>query len=104
MFASTRDRRRQLWVCRAIGASRRDVALYCSFEAALLAAVPALGGMPIGLILAYAEAHRAGLDFSVSASGVALALLAAVSVGVLFGAPPALMAAQLEPSAPLRQR
>jgi putative ABC transport system permease protein len=103
MFASIRERRRQLGACLAIGAARRDVAAYFWFEAVLLAAGAALAGVPLGLLLTTALVHRFGLDFGVSGPGVALALLGAVSIGVLFGAPPALLAAQLEPSDPLRQ-
>jgi ABC-type antimicrobial peptide transport system permease subunit len=79
------------------------VALYFSVEAILLAACAGLLGLPLGLIVAYAESHRGGLDFSVSGPGFAVALLAAVCMGVLFGAPPALWAAELNPSDPLRQ-
>jgi putative ABC transport system permease protein len=103
MFASIRDRRRALGLSVVMGASRGDVASYFLIEATLLAACAGLAGLPFGIALAYLGAHPSGLDFGVSAPGLALALLGALTVGVLFGAPPALMAAEIEPGEALRR-
>jgi putative ABC transport system permease protein len=104
LFWSIRDRKRQLGVSLAMGASGRDMALHLCIESVLLSTLAGLSGVPLGLALAFAEHRRAGLDMGVSASGLALALLGSVAVGVLFALPAARAATTHPPTDKISQQ
>lgn len=102
------ERLRELGVLRCIGAGRGQIAAAQLLSGLLLAGAGALLGAPIGLALAYwlyrsfAADLRAG--YRVSASGVLLAMGAAVLAGLLGAAYPAAVAARIQPMQALTLR
>jgi putative ABC transport system permease protein len=102
MFDTVRERIREIGVRRACGATRRDIALEFVSQAMLISF---LGGV-VGLLLGFAIplSLRFFTRYYIPVSGLAAVLGIAVcsAVGVLFGALPAMRAAQLDPAESLR--
>jgi putative ABC transport system permease protein len=102
MLASVAERTQEIGVRRAVGATRRDVALLFLLESSLLTllggGLGALGGMLLALLI---QAF-AGWPTALSPLMLLAALLMALLVGVGFGSYPAWRAAQLEPLQALR--
>jgi putative ABC transport system permease protein len=97
MIISVLERRAEIGVRRALGATRRHVRLQFVIEAALLAAMGGAGGIALGTLVTGAYARSQGWPVAVPATalvgGIALALL----IGVLAGLYPASRAARLDP-------
>lgn len=105
MLVSVSQRTREIGLLKAVGATRRQITWLFLTEAVLLAA---LGGA-FGTALGYAAAaglhvFYPELDFSPPLWAVGVALVTAVSCGVIFGLMPARRAARLDPLAALTGR
>ena len=102
MVISVLERRNEIGVRRAIGASRRHVALQFTAEAVLLAGAGGTAGAVLGgfatAVFATARHWHAVVPVADLAAAVAVALV----VGVLAGLYPALRAARLSPAEALR--
>ena len=95
------ERRREIGMVRAVGASRRQVGTIIVAEALILAALGTGFGVLSGLYLGYmgVEAFRAAgfpMEYVFPASGALLAVAAGVLFGVLAALIPARQAARLE--------
>jgi putative ABC transport system permease protein len=102
MLASVAERRHEVGIRRAVGASRRDIAAQFLTESALLTAIGGALGLVGGLVGSSAVQHLAGWPTALAPGATVLALVTAVAVGIGFGAYPAWRAAHLEPMAALR--
>ncbi len=102
MVISVLERRNEIGVRRAIGASRRHVALQFAAEAVLLAGAGGLAGAVLGgfatAVFAAARHWHAVVPVADLAAAVAVALV----VGAVAGLYPALRAARLSPAEALR--
>ena len=102
MVISVLERRAEIGLRRALGATRRHVALQFLLEALLLAAVGGIGGVLLGAGVTAIYAHLRG--WSLLIPGIALwgGLGAALLIGTIAGLYPALRAARLSPTEALR--
>jgi putative ABC transport system permease protein len=102
MVISVLERRAEIGLRRALGATRRHVALQFLLEALLLAAVGGIGGVLLGAGVTAIYAHLRG--WSLLIPGLALwgGLGAALLIGTIAGLYPALRAARLSPTEALR--
>ena len=106
MLVSVTERTREIGIRKAIGASRRDIALQFLMEALLLA----LGGGATGMILGIlATVGMASLVSKTLGSAVipytlvvSVAMAFSITVGMVFGMYPALRAAKMDPIEALR--
>jgi putative ABC transport system permease protein len=102
MVISVLERRTEIGVRRAIGATRRHIRLQFLTEAATLSALGGIGGVGLGSAVTAIYAHRQHvpltIPFSVLVGGVAAALI----VGAIAGLYPATRAARLDPAEALR--
>ena len=102
MVISVLERRTEIGVRRAIGATRRHIRLQFLTEAATLATLGGLGGVGLGCAVTAVYARRQDvpltIPFSVLVGGVAAALV----VGAIAGLYPATRAARLDPAEALR--
>jgi putative ABC transport system permease protein len=108
LLVSIAQRTREIGVRRAAGARRRDVLLQFLVESVAISGTGSLIGLAFGFagvfIFVPVVRHLTDIPFRAgfSASTVAVAIAAAVLVGVVFGTYPAWRAAQLEPVDALR--
>jgi putative ABC transport system permease protein len=102
MVISVLERRTEIGVRRALGASRRHIGLQFFAEAIVISFAGAVAGLVLGstFALLYAPLHgwRAVIPFE----SLVLGFAAAIGVGVLAGIYPAVRAARLMPSEALR--
>ena len=107
MLVSVTERTREIGVCKAMGAKRRDIMLQFLAEATLLS----LGGGAVGVVAGLAMSRALdGRDligtgaFETSFSGdiAVLAIVVSAAIGIFFGLYPAVRAASLHPIDALR--
>lgn len=102
MLMSVLERRQEVGLRMAVGATRRDITLMFLAEAVVLSGLGALCGLGIGLAACGLYAVVAGMTLAVSVAVLPLALAVALMVGVAAGLYPALAASRLDPVVALR--
>ncbi len=102
ILASVMERRREIGIRRAVGATQRHIALQFMAEAVLLTSVGGLLGLVLGIIGTWLLSAATGWATAISAWALLLPLFMSVLTGLFFGLYPALQAAQLDPITALR--
>jgi putative ABC transport system permease protein len=102
MLISCSDRRYEIGLRKALGASDRQIFLQFLLEAAVLAALGALAGTLAGVLACQAVSARFPYGLVVDPRGLALAWAAALGMGLGFGLYPALRAMGLSPMEAMR--
>lgn len=101
-FLSVSERRVEIGLRKALGASSRAILFQFLWEALLLTLCGAFFGILVGMIMGQALEGFGLLTISLSWKVIVAAILAAVAVGCIFGLRPAKTAAQLDPITALR--
>jgi putative ABC transport system permease protein len=102
MLVTVTERTREIGVRKALGAKRKDILLQFLIESALLASIGGFIGVSLGIGLAKVLTLAIGFPSVVAIWSIAVALIAATSVGLFFGIYPAHKASALDPIAALR--
>ena len=102
MVMSILERRQEIGLRRALGATRRHIALQFSAEALLLSLLGGTAGILAGLAITAGYAHTRNWTFSIAPTVLLAALGAAVTVGLTAGLYPAIRAARIPPTKALR--
>lgn len=102
MLIAVSERRREIGVRRAVGASRNDIMVQFLVEAAVIALVGGLAGIAIGVGGTVIATTLAKLPPAIMWSAVLGAVVLSVGVGVIFGLQPASRAANVDPIQALR--
>ena len=97
MLISVTERRREIGVRRALGASRGDIRRQFLIESVILTLAGGLVGLALGSGITWGICDYTGWEFFVSALSVAVGLGVASVVGVFFGLQPAHQASRLDP-------
>ena len=102
MVISVLERRNEIGVRRAIGATRRHIVVQFLIEAILLAGLGGAAGIVIGAGVTWLYAGNRGWTVSVPAQALAGGIAVALVIGGLAGLYPALRAARLAPAEAVR--
>ncbi len=102
MVISVLERRSEIRLRRALGATRRHVAIQFLGEALMLSIVGGFGGVALGAAVTGAYANFRGWEILIPPTAIIGGLSAALVIGVVAGLYPALRAARLSPTEALR--
>ena len=102
MLVAVSERRREIGVRRAVGATRGDVLSQFLVEAAMVSGLGGVAGVAIGVALAVVVAIQRALEPVVLWQSVGVALVLSVAIGLVFGLQPAWKAARVDPIDALR--
>jgi putative ABC transport system permease protein len=102
MLMGVMERRREIGLRAAVGATPGDIGLMFLIEAAVLAFVGGIAGLACGLMAALITARLSGWTFGLALWVLPLGPGVATLVGLAFGLYPALKAARLDPIEALR--
>jgi putative ABC transport system permease protein len=102
MVISVLERRSEIGLRRALGATRRHVSLQFLMESLLLSAIGGLAGVLLGAAVTAGYDVLRGWQVVVPVLGVAGGFVAALAIGAVAGLYPAMRAARLPPTEALR--
>jgi len=102
MVISVLERRSEVGLRRALGATRRHVGAQFLCESLLLAAAGGLAGVALGALVTVGYAQSQGWSTVIPPAAVAGGVAAALVIGAVAGCYPALRAARLAPTEALR--
>ncbi len=97
MLISVTERRREIGVRRALGASRGDIRRQFLIESVILTLAGGLVGLAVGSGATWGICNYTEWDFFVSTLSVAVGLGVSSAIGVFFGLQPAHQASRLDP-------
>src|SRR5262245_13982072 len=102
MVISVLERRAEIGVRRALGATRRHIRLQFMVESVLLAGLGGVLGVALGAATTAVYAHARGWTLAVPLTGLAGGVAASLVVGAIAGLYPAARAARLAPADAVR--
>jgi len=102
MLISVLERRHEIGLRRAIGASRSDIVVLFLSNSLLLCFIGAFMGLIIGTVVGWIFSMVSGWSYSPSIMAIPLGVFLALFVGLFFGIYPAIRAAKLDIVAALR--
>jgi putative ABC transport system permease protein len=102
MLIAVSERRREIGVRRAVGATRQDVMVQFLIEAATISVIGGLAGVALGVVGATIAAMQQDLPPILMWSAIGGSVLLSVCIGLVFGLQPAWKAANLDPIEALR--
>ena len=102
MMMSVGERTREIGIKKSIGARRRDICAEFLTESVVMTLIGSGAGIGLGLAVSFAGCSIVGTPFLVNVSSLIISAGAAAAIGAVFGAYPAVKAANMKPADALR--
>jgi putative ABC transport system permease protein len=102
MLVSVTERRKEIGVRRAVGATQSDILRQFLTESVIQCIVGGTAGIALGFALAWAVRQATTFPIDVGAPVAAFGLVMSSAIGIFFGIYPAIRASQLDPVVALR--
>lgn len=102
MLVSVSERRKEIGIRRALGASRGDIKGQFLIESVILSLIGGALGILLGVGVSFIISFLAGWHFSMSYMAIILGVGVSSGVGIFFGLYPAIQASKLDPIVALR--
>lgn len=102
MVISVLERRGEIGLRRALGATRQHIAVQFILESAVLATLGGVLGVSLGAAVTFGYARRQGWLVDVPVNALVFGVLGALLLGTLAGLYPAVRAARLDPAEAVR--
>ena len=102
MLVSVTERRKEIGIRMACGASRRDIQSLFLIESVMLSLLGGVVGVFLGMVTSYVIAKLTHWDFVILMTPSGVGFIVSVMVGVFFGFYPAYKASRLDPIQTLR--
>lgn len=102
MLASVLERKSEIGLLRAVGATKSDVVRQFLIETTVIAFIGALFGIVAGVVIAYMITFFATWPVAWNYLGIIVAVVVCMAIAVAFGVYPAMSAARLDPVAALQ--
>ncbi len=103
MVISVLERRMEIGVRRAIGATRGHIRMQFLIESMLLSGIGGVLGIALGAAITIGYAASRDLTLAVPPQGLALSVLAALAIGAIAGLYPAIRASRIPPAEAVRK-
>lgn len=97
MIVTVTERRQEIGIRKALGASPADIRRQFLVESAAITLIGGIAGIIIGIAISIAVEYVKGQSFIVSTGACAVSFVFSVFVGIFFGMNPAARAAKLDP-------
>lgn len=101
MIVSVTERKREIGIRKALGASQGDIRNQFLIESAMLSLIGGTIGILVGILLSFIVVKVLGWKFSLPVNAAVISFVFSAFVGIFFGLSPAMKAAKLDPVAAL---
>ncbi len=104
MLANVMERRKEIGIRRALGATRKSILLQFLLESGLISSFGGILGVLFSFVLTYSISRYAGWETEITADSIIYSFLVSIIVGIVSGIIPARKAARLKPIDALREQ